>query len=417
MDFGIAKVARSGTSSGLTTTGQIMGTPEYMSPEQCLGEKIDSPLRHLRRGDRDLRDLHRARSPSRATRRWPRSSSTSRTRSRWRASVAARIPRPAGARDPPRPRQEPRGPLRLLPRDGGGAAGGPRRSSRPAPASDQLRTGPVPAGSTPTPNRGAPAGHPHRHLRELQAAADGQPGRRAPGGAHDRRERGPGGARVCTTMASLGPGDVVVIEEVGGPKSNGESLHHARRGPQLLPGQGQHPPPEPEFLDRPAPKHLVVEEDAEHQQAVLALRPDGVASGGTRASFYRARGILRPDAMDAVYRSAAEPRRARRPHPGEFRPARGRPAPRVAARGPRPHGRGHEPALPDALPALRGRALRERDDHRARPRGREPEDAAHRQLRRGGERRAACSSTASTPTTSGRRCACWWARTASTTST
>jgi len=40
MDFGIAKV-ESTDLHGLTITGQVMGTPEYMSPEQCFGEKLD----------------------------------------------------------------------------------------------------------------------------------------------------------------------------------------------------------------------------------------------------------------------------------------------------------------------------------------------------------------------------------------
>jgi len=40
VDFGIARAVDS--DSQLTSTGMIIGTPHYMSPEQCRGEKIDS---------------------------------------------------------------------------------------------------------------------------------------------------------------------------------------------------------------------------------------------------------------------------------------------------------------------------------------------------------------------------------------
>ncbi len=41
MDFGIAKQAGGEATLGATATGLIIGTPEYMSPEQARGEKID----------------------------------------------------------------------------------------------------------------------------------------------------------------------------------------------------------------------------------------------------------------------------------------------------------------------------------------------------------------------------------------
>jgi len=40
-DFGIAKAAQAATAAQLTTEGMIIGTPQYMSPEQAAGDRVD----------------------------------------------------------------------------------------------------------------------------------------------------------------------------------------------------------------------------------------------------------------------------------------------------------------------------------------------------------------------------------------
>jgi serine/threonine-protein kinase len=42
LDFGIAKVPLEGHSAGITAIGSVLGTPAYMSPEQCAGSATDA---------------------------------------------------------------------------------------------------------------------------------------------------------------------------------------------------------------------------------------------------------------------------------------------------------------------------------------------------------------------------------------
>ena len=42
VDFGVAKLKEFSTTGGLTASGSLIGTPRYMSPEQCSGHKTDA---------------------------------------------------------------------------------------------------------------------------------------------------------------------------------------------------------------------------------------------------------------------------------------------------------------------------------------------------------------------------------------
>ncbi len=61
MDFGLAKERRAGPDVvKLTATGIVLGTPEFMSPEQIRGKPLDGRSDVYALGDPGLRAVHRA---------------------------------------------------------------------------------------------------------------------------------------------------------------------------------------------------------------------------------------------------------------------------------------------------------------------------------------------------------------------
>jgi serine/threonine protein kinase len=261
MDFGIAKVEGSSTASGLTTTGQIMGTPEYMSPELCMGEKIDHRSDVYAAGIVTY-EIFMGQVPYKGD------------------SAVATLFKHIQDPVPPDDAAAERMPPSLVPvirhalaknrdarfasaHDLAAALREAHREFKANPASDAPRTSPVPASPT------APTAPPPERRRDtrLDIFANFKLRRLDDQGDVLQEERtiaenvGRGGARVCTSMASLGAGDVVTIEEVGGPNKDKPFTTRAEVRHSYL-GKDNIRRLNLRFLDRPAPKHLVVEEDA-----------------------------------------------------------------------------------------------------------------------------------------------------------
>jgi serine/threonine protein kinase len=260
MDFGIAKIEggdRSTGGGGLTTAGQIMGTPEYMSPEQCLGDKIDhrSDIYALGiavyeiftgtvpfRGDTPVAKLFKhIQDPV-----------------PFEGPVAARIPLAAVA--------VLRKALAKNRTDRFGTAAEmalalrqAQQQTRSGVPADAAPTGSVPAVRPPGMGEATPTPTPsdRRRVTRLDIPVSFIMRRVGTAGAVLQEERtiaenmGRGGARVMTQMSSLAPGDIVHLEEVGGPFKTRAEVRGSYVGKDKVRRLNLR------FLDSPAPDYLV----------------------------------------------------------------------------------------------------------------------------------------------------------------
>jgi serine/threonine-protein kinase len=276
MDFGIAK--ESGHSGGLTAVGEVMGTPEYMSPEQCRGNPLDfrSDIYSLGvviyeiftgevpfRGDSVMSTLlKQVEEPPPLS-----------------GPVADRVPpgvlailRKALAKNPAdrfATAAEMAAALRAAQQESQTheqvfEAAGPTRVLEPVAE----RASPAVSDATSEPVSG-PRSERRRDTR-LPISLDLMLRRLGAGGSVLQEERtvtdniGVHGARVLTTMSDVAEGHTVSIQEVGGSFGTKSVVRHVSTGVDRIRRLGI------EFVDRNAPHHLVPSDDSRSRPAVTA---------------------------------------------------------------------------------------------------------------------------------------------------
>ena len=145
MDFGIAKQHGSTTGGAtVTATGTLMGTPEYMSPEQLRGEEVDFRSDLYSFGV-VVYELFSGALPFRGD--TPVATIVRQLQDAPFFDLPA-LPAAAAARAGPGPRQEPRGPLRRRRRDAPGPRGGARAGGTGPPARRRGPAGDAPDDET-----------------------------------------------------------------------------------------------------------------------------------------------------------------------------------------------------------------------------------------------------------------------------
>jgi len=253
MDFGIAKIEGMDRGSGaLTGTGQIMGTPEYMSPEQCLGDKIDHRSDIYALGIVDY-EIFTGQVPFRGD-------TPVATLFKHLQDPVPFDTVPEAARIPPAAVPVLRRALAKDRSDRFSTALELAQALRQARDHFVAGTGPaVLAGSAEAPAALPAVPPPPERRRETRLDIFVNFILRRVGtlGTVLQEERtiseniGLGGAQVMTTMSTLVPGDHVQLEEVGGPFKTKAEVRGAYVGKDNIRRLNL------KFLDGPAPPHLV----------------------------------------------------------------------------------------------------------------------------------------------------------------